>query len=73
MTPRMFRVRLLRSATFGARRMLAGAELDLDAGTAAELLRNGCARLVDGADLAPLIDTVQADHGGRWPKTVTQR
>ena len=64
---------MLRAATFGARRVLAGAELDLDAVTAAELIRSSAARLVDGADLAPLIDTVQADHGGRWPKTVTQR
>lgn len=49
-----FRVRLLRPLRFGARAALAGAELELDAPTAAGLVRELRAVLVEPADLAAL-------------------
>lgn len=53
-----FRVRTLRAVTLADRRLLAGTEVEVDACTAAALIREGHARLVDDADLGPLLDCV---------------
>lgn len=60
----MFRIRAIRMLSLAGRRVLPGAEVMLDAQTAAELVRGGLARLVDEADLAPLIDAVAAALAG---------
>jgi hypothetical protein len=52
-----FELRTLRSLTMGARRVLPGSTIHVDAATAVELIRAGDARLVDDADLALLLDT----------------
>jgi hypothetical protein len=54
----MFKIRLLRAMTFGTRRALPGVDVNLDAATAAELIRSGAGRLTDEADLGPLLDAV---------------
>jgi hypothetical protein len=51
-----YRLRMLGALTIGNRRLVAGAEIELDAGTAAELIRSGRARLVNGDDGGPLFD-----------------
>jgi hypothetical protein len=57
--PNLFNVRLLAALTTGTRRVLAGTDIQLDAHTAADLIRSGRARLADEADLAPLLDLVR--------------
>lgn len=52
-----YRLRMLGALTIGNRRLVAGAEIELDADTAADLIRSGRARLVDNDDIGPLIDS----------------
>jgi hypothetical protein len=54
-----FAVRLLRRATVGTRQCLAGTELQTDARTAQQLLREGTARLVDDHDVVRLVKALQ--------------
>ena len=54
----LFAIRMLSAVTVGTRRVLAGAEIELDARTAAELIRAGRGRLVDAADLGLLLNAV---------------
>lgn len=63
-----FRVRIIRAVTLGARRALPGATLDLDALSAAELVRTGAAVLDDEAALRALIDALPA----RWIRPATR-
>ena len=54
----LFAIRMLSAVSIGTRRVLAGTAIELDAQTAAELIRAGRGRLVDAADLGPLLDAV---------------
>ncbi len=47
---------MLGASTIGNRRLVAGAEIELDADTAADMIRSGRARLVDNNDIGPLFD-----------------
>ena len=57
----LFSVKLLRPMTIGPRRVAAGASIDVDADTAARLIRAGDAYLADDADMQRL-----AQHLRRW-------
>ncbi len=57
--PELFRVRAVHGFNVGARRVLAGCEIDVDAMTAVELVRAGRAVLVQAADLGPLQDALR--------------
>lgn len=54
----LFAIRIISALTIGTRRVLAGTEIELDAPSAADLIRAGRGRLVDDADLGPLLDAV---------------
>lgn len=70
--PRLFRVRLLSAAAFGARRVVAGSDIELGPHqAAADLIREGRARLLDVTDLEALIDAV-ALGGQPWPLVTRQ-
>lgn len=60
----LFAIRMLSAVSIGTRRVLAGTAIELDAQTAAALIRAGRGRLVDDADLKPLLDAVGPRHGG---------
>jgi hypothetical protein len=63
--PILFRLRLLQAVRLGDRVHLAGAELDLPAEAAHQLLHRRRAVLVDVADLGLLLDAVQI-NGRPW-------
>lgn len=54
----LFGVRILRASTVGPRRLVVGAQVKVDAATAAQMLRDGQARLLDEADLTVLAELV---------------
>jgi hypothetical protein len=56
--PHTFAVRLLSALTIGDKRVLAGAVVDLDANTAADLIRDGRAFLANDNELPRLVDAV---------------
>jgi len=62
-----FRLRTITAVTLDGRRVLPRTELELQPLQAAALIVNGQARLVDHADLAVLMDAVQAAREG--PRT----
>lgn len=59
----LFHVRALVCFRLDSRRVLPGCEVHVEAQTAAELIRDGRARLVDEADLGPLMDQLPASGG----------
>lgn len=63
-----FKLKALRAVTIGARRLVAGAEVQADARTAREMIESAAARLADDADLPRLIQAV----GARRPEPVTR-
>lgn len=62
-TTSFFSIRLTRETVLEGRRHPAGRVLELEATDAAGLVRSGRARLVDLADLGPLLDALDARHG----------
>lgn len=59
-TTTFFSIRLTRETMIDGRRHPAGTEIELEAVDAAGLVRSGRARLVDLADLGPLLDALDA-------------
>lgn len=64
----MFQLKLLRTVVVGGRRWLPGAEIQVDARTARELVEAGTARLLDEADIVRLVELV----GARRPAPLTR-
>lgn len=58
MNNNMFSVRVMRDTAIDDRHIQAGSVIEVEAATAATLVRDGQARLVDLADLGPLLDLV---------------
>lgn len=54
-----FEMRVIRPTSVGPRRLLVGAQVKVDAQTAAQMLREGQARLIDEADLPVLAELVR--------------
>lgn len=65
----LFTLRMVHGLSLGPRRVAAGCTLEVDAQTAARLLRSGDAVLINDGDLARL---AQALGAGRWSAPATR-
>lgn len=57
-----FDLKVIRASAIGPRRLVVGARIRVDASTAAEMIRNGQARLIDDADLPVLAELTRAQQ-----------